>query len=252
MTNKVSNNRQKAIPGEDETETLYHELLRWFYEKENRERAREVAARLEAALAGRPDVAASIRGEEIRSLLAELRGDLAGAVRSRESEIRKILELHSLAVNTPGWDYVLRQYDFSDVSDRLDLLATLQAEQGDLERAIATLQESKGFCEAHQVPFDGQDLLEEYEQARKEAADRGAETAVPREVLDRAIRAAYRQFGISADEILVDDEVGRRFAEDVNRRLPGEVRASVKEIKRRLLTLRRRGARRGGLARRPR
>src|SRR5262249_40617941 len=122
MASKVSNNRQKATTEEDETEVLYHELLHWFFEEEDRERALAVATRLEAALGHRPDVGASIRGEEIRSLLAELRGDLVEAIRSRESEIRKILELHSMAVNTPSWACVLRQYDFSDISDRLDLL----------------------------------------------------------------------------------------------------------------------------------
>jgi tetratricopeptide (TPR) repeat protein len=238
MTNKVSDKRHKATAAEDDVEALYHELLHWFYEKEDRERAQEVGARLEAALSRRPDVAASIRGEEIRSLLAELRGDLAEAARSRESEIRKILELHSLAANTPGWEYVLRQYDFRDVSDRLDLLAILYAEQGDLDRAIDTLQESKRFCEAHQVPFDGQDLLTEYEQARKEAPERGRETTLPSAAIDEAICAAYRHFQVSTDAILVDDEIGRRFADNVNHRLPGGVQVSIRDIKRLLLTLR--------------
>ena len=60
-----------------------------------------------------------------------------------------------------------RQYDYSDLSDRLDILASLYAERGDLDRAVDLLQESKRFCESHQIPFDGQDLLDEYEQARR-------------------------------------------------------------------------------------
>jgi hypothetical protein len=127
--------------------------------------------------------AGSIREEEIRSLIAESRGDFAQAARSREAEIRKILQLHTLSVNTPGWEYVARQYDFSDVSDRLDLLAILYDELGDLDRAIATLRESKQYCESHEAPFDGQGLLDELEQAREKQAARSPRR-VDRDQLD--------------------------------------------------------------------
>jgi len=168
MTSRVTRGRKGEADAADEIETLYLELLRSFYEEEDRERARTVAERLEAALAERPDFAESIRAEEVRSLIAELRGDLNEAVQRRESEIDKIRQLHSLALNKPGQDYVFRQYDFSDLSDRLDILATLHAEQGNLERAVELLHESRQFCESHHVPFDGQDLLDEYEEARRD------------------------------------------------------------------------------------
>jgi hypothetical protein len=157
----------------DDVEALYLELLRLFYKAEDRERAREPAARLEALLSDRPDVAGSIRGEEILSLIAELKGDLPEATRYRESEIRKILELHSFAWGKPYWDYVIRQYNYGDVSDRLDLLAELYADQGDWGRAIATLEESKAYCQAHGIEFDGEDLLAEFRQA-KETARKGS------------------------------------------------------------------------------
>src|SRR4051794_636299 len=116
MTSKVRNSRTASSPGHAKLESLYLELLRRFYDENDREQAVRVAARLEKRMAAAPEYADSIRGEEIRSLIAELRGDLAEAARSREAEIRKILELHTLAVNSPGWNYVSRQYDFSDVS----------------------------------------------------------------------------------------------------------------------------------------
>jgi hypothetical protein len=161
--------RASAGRGND-VESLYAAFLKCFYDDGDREKAQRIAPRLEKALAKSPDAAGSIRGEEIRSLIAELRGNLAEAARSREAEIRKILELHSLAVNTPAWTRVARTYDFSDVSDRLDLLAVLYDKQGDTDRAIATLLESKHYCESHHVPFDGQDLLEELEGSRKPSA----------------------------------------------------------------------------------
>jgi hypothetical protein len=166
MSNKAAVKRRQPVDGAHDIDELYSELLHLFYDEEDRVGATTVARRLEAALAARPDFAGSIRAEEVRALLAELRGDLAEASRSREAEIRKILELHLLAVNTPSWPFVLRQYDYSDLSDRLDLLAILYAEQGDLDRAVATLLESKQLCESHQVPFDGKDLLRDFERAR--------------------------------------------------------------------------------------
>ena len=178
MTNRVRTNQTKKPRSADEIERLYVKLLRVFYEKPNRKQALSVAAELTKALAARPDFQDSIRAEEIRSLLAELRGDLAVAARCREAEIRKILELHSQAVNTASWPHVLRQYDFADVGDRLDLLAALYDKQGDKERAIATLRESKQWCESHQIPFDGQELLDELlEVCRHSARPRRRETA---------------------------------------------------------------------------
>jgi hypothetical protein len=166
MSSKVMRNHRRPArkaAGLKELDALYADLLHHYYEEVDEVRAERIGRKLEKALASRPDFAASIRGEEVRSLLAELRGDLDNAIRSREAEIRKILELHTLTVNTPHWKYVARQYDFSDVSDRLDLLAILYNLHGDPQRAIAILKESQQFCAAHRIPFDGQDVLDEIE-----------------------------------------------------------------------------------------
>jgi DNA-binding transcriptional regulator YiaG len=153
----------RSGPSTGDLESLYLELLNRYYEQGDRERASTVASRLEQALASSPAYAHSIRGEEVRSIIAELRGDLPTAIQSREAEIRKILELHELALKTKSWGYVSRLYDYGDVSDRLDLLAILYDKQGEVDRAIAILVESKNYCLSHQIPFDGQPLLEELE-----------------------------------------------------------------------------------------
>ena len=166
MISKVRPNGRQLNSAKEDVESLYLAFLQKFYESGNRVQARKLAVRLEEALTAVPSYADSIRAEEIHSLIAELRGDFVQAARSREAEIRKILELHSLAVNTPHWKTVARQYDFSDVSDRLDLLAILYDSQGDLDRAIATLTESQRYCQSHEIPFDGQELLDELQQAQ--------------------------------------------------------------------------------------
>ncbi len=184
MRNKVQRNGRQRAPGRAGLNSLYIEFLKRFYDQGDREQAGKIAARLEKILARSAETANSIRGEEIRSLIAELRGNYAEAIRSREAEIRKILELHSLAVGTPNWDYVSRQYDFSDVSDRLDLLAILYDQHGESDRARAVLVESKQYCEAHHVPFDGQDLLNELEQAER-AENRSAKPRVRKRTAKR-------------------------------------------------------------------
>jgi hypothetical protein len=165
VSKQRSGPNRKSRPSD--VETLYWQLLEQFYEHGNRRAARKIAERLERALAASPEVADSIRGEEIRSLLAEVHGDLAEAARSREAEIRKILQLQALAAHAPTWESVSRHYDFSDVSDRLDLLAILYEKQGDTDRAIATLFESRDYCQAHDISFDSQDLLDELQRSRR-------------------------------------------------------------------------------------
>lgn len=167
MSSKLRQDPATSTPENGEFHSLYLDFLKHYYEEEDREQAEKVAARLEELIHASPECADSIRGEEVRSLIAELRGDVAEAIRSREAEIRKILELHVLSANTPHWEYVSRQYDFGDVSDRLDLLAILYDQQGQLDRAIAVLRESMRYCESHKVPFDGLDLLRELEGARR-------------------------------------------------------------------------------------
>lgn len=167
MSNQTKPRPNRKSTAKLDVETLYHRFLKVFYAKPNHEKARELAVQLEQSLANSPEYAGSIRSEEIRSLIAELNENFAEAARCREAEIRKILALHSLSVNTPSWDVVAKQYDFSDVSDRLDLLAMLYDQLGDTERAIATLQESKSYCASHTIPFDGQDMLDELEASRR-------------------------------------------------------------------------------------
>ncbi len=146
-------------------EDLYFQLLDAFYEQGDDKKSQEIARRFDQEFAARPDFAGSIRGDEVRSLVAELRGDLAAAIRSRQTEIRKILELHSFAQGTRDWNYVFRRYNYEDIRDRLDILATLHEQSGDDREALQVLNESKAFCSLHNIVFDGEDMTEEYMRA---------------------------------------------------------------------------------------
>jgi hypothetical protein len=146
--------------GNEDVEELYLELVRALYEDEYEGASHQLADRAAELLAKRPDVAESIRGEELRALVAEARRDLEEAIRRREAEVRKILDLHDMTRGTPGWDYVIQRYDYTDISDRLDLIAELYAEWGNPARAIETLEQSLAFCNAHNIRFEGADLLQ--------------------------------------------------------------------------------------------
>ena len=249
MSNRTPLTKAARLPSPADAEALYFELLKWFYDKADAIRARAVAARLREVLASLPEFAQSIRGEEVRSLIAELDDDLATAIRSREAEIRKILELHSLSLNSPSWATVKRLYDFGDVSDRLDLLAILYDKSGDAARALATLLESKQYCQAHGVPFEAQDLLDELEAGQSASQVEEPATGLDVNLLDELIRKAYPNFGQPADEIVLTDRHARQFASAVNKLFPGNRTATVQDIKRRLLALRKRSSSRGGLPR---
>jgi hypothetical protein len=240
-------NKRGKIEPKDALEDLYLNFLNCFYGKQDHPASRKLAAQVEAELARRADLSESIRGDELRSLLFELRGNLASAIQSRQSEIRRILELHSVAWGTPGWNYVFKQYDYGDIADRLDLLATLHAQAGDHREAVRILEESRSFCASHGIPFDGEDLLKDYAEAASEEVS--SERDLDNAMLDPTIIEVYRDFNRSAEQIVVDDQMSRRLLEEVNRRLPSNMRVSSKLVKSRLLSLRKKGEERGGLPR---
>jgi hypothetical protein len=170
MSAKAPPARRKFTSAWDEIDYLYHKLLYWLYDRGEPARALPFAERLERLLDDVSPDGQGIRAEECRSLICEGRGDFPEAIRHRENEIRLIKRLQAISRGTPGWDYVRHDYDYSDLSDRLDLLAMLYHDSGDLDRAIHTLRESKRLCEAHGIRFDGRDLLRDYLSEKKALA----------------------------------------------------------------------------------
>ena len=162
MKTKALPTRRTFACERDGIDYLYHKLLYWLYERGAARRALRFAARLEPLLAKAAPGAEAIFPEECRSSICEVRGDLTGAIRHRENEVRLIRRLHEISRRTPSRDYVLRGYGFDDLSDRLDLLAILYHDNGDRDRAIQTLRESRRLCARHGIPFDGAELLKDY------------------------------------------------------------------------------------------
>lgn len=145
-----------------ELDYCYDQILYWWYEREDLDKAQRFADRFEALLQSNFSEHEAIVGEEYWSLLSELRGDLPAAIRYREHEIELILRIWELSADTPSFSHVLRVYGVEDFSDRLDLLAILYYDSGDLDKAIATLARSKWICESFRAAFEGEDLLRDY------------------------------------------------------------------------------------------
>jgi hypothetical protein len=102
-------------------------------------------------------------------LIAEARGELDRAIEHREHEIALIRKLRRSAATSPSWEFILHGYQVSDFSDRLDLLALLYWEAGDLDKAVMTLRKSARWCKEHCIRFDGRSVLRDCLQERVNA-----------------------------------------------------------------------------------
>lgn len=162
MKLKPPSTRRKFANALDEINYRYDKLLYWLYQREDANRADPYAKRLAKLLSQAYPDHDGIFGEECWSLVYESRGDLSRAIQHRENEIRLIRRLHDISRNSPSEDVALEHYGYTDLSDRLDLLATLYRDAGNLDKAIAVLRESKQLCKTHGIEFDGEDLLQEY------------------------------------------------------------------------------------------
>jgi hypothetical protein len=154
--------RRKFADARDEAEYLYHKLLYWLYEREDPARARIFAERLARLLSNTSPGPGAIFPEECWSLICEARGDMAGAIKHRENEVRLLQRLQEISQNSPQREDLLRLHGYDDLSDRLNLLAVLYHDSGQLDQAIEMLHESKALCDQHGIAFDGGQLLREY------------------------------------------------------------------------------------------
>jgi hypothetical protein len=167
MKTKPPPGRRTFADARDEMEYLYHKLLYWLYDREEPTRARVYAKRLARLLSKVCPGHHAIFPEECWSLICEARHDLSGAIAHRENEIRLLKRLHEISRNTAREEDILRWYGHDDLSDRMDLLATLYHDVGELDKAITTLYESKQVCETHGIKFDGEALLRDCQREKR-------------------------------------------------------------------------------------
>jgi tetratricopeptide (TPR) repeat protein len=171
---------RRAFAGDwDEIGYLYDKLLYWLYQRANGGKARPFARRLERLLHGAAPDHDAIFGEECWSLVYEATGDLQRAIEFKENEIRLIGRLYEVSRGKPSEEVALKGYEYDDWSDRLDLLAILYHDNGDLDKALAALQKSKKLCEAHGFAFDGEDLLADYKEEKRKGRRQTGKPPMP-------------------------------------------------------------------------
>jgi hypothetical protein len=88
--------------------------------------------------------------------------DYHRAIQHKEKEIELILRLREISIDTPSEDYALQSYGIDNLCDRLELLAILYHDTGDLDHAIVLLAVSRRIAESAGFTFEGEDLLREY------------------------------------------------------------------------------------------
>src|SRR5262245_52941725 len=162
MKTKPPPDRHKFAGMWDEIDYLYHKLLYWLYQRADTETARHYTERLELLLLQADPNHESILGEECWSLVYEANGNLTEAIKHRENEIRLIRELYAESKGQPYEKIALEGYDISDLIDRINLLAVLYHDSGDVDKAITLLRGSRSLCIRHAIPFDAEDTLAEY------------------------------------------------------------------------------------------
>ncbi len=151
----------------DAIHALYDRLVTWLYERQDVRRSLPIANRLEPLLSRFHQKPENIFIEECRSLVCEAKGDLDNAIKHRDNEIRLIRRLHKISQGTESEAYALGQYDHADLSERLDILAMLYHGIGHLDKAIRTLLESRRLSASHGITFDGEALLQDYQEQRQ-------------------------------------------------------------------------------------
>lgn len=162
MKAKPRIHRRRFAQNWREVDYLYHKVLYWLYERQSVQKARPYAERLERLLSKLDPHHEAILGEECWSLVYETKRDLRRAIEHRENEIRLMRRLHEISPQPIDRSVLLEGRRYDDLRDRLDLLASLYHENGDLQRAIAILHESKQLCAKHRLRFDGRGMLKEY------------------------------------------------------------------------------------------
>ena len=174
MKDKPPPDRRTFADEWDEIGYLHDKLLYWLYQRADMKKALITAPRLEQLLAAVAPDHDAILGEECWSLVYEAKGELEKAIESRKNEIRLIRRLHELSQGKPHEAIALKDYGYDALSDRLDLLAVLYHDSGDLHRAIVTLQESKKLCQERGVGFDAEEMLRDYVKEKRNARQAAA------------------------------------------------------------------------------
>lgn len=142
-------------------------------------RARPFAKRLERLLRREATSHETIKGEECWSLVHELKGNLRKAIEYRKSEIRLMKRLLAARSREEKAGAGGRHYwpdDYSDLADRLALLAMLYTRAGDTKSAVASIKAAARLAETHGFVLESQELFDDLVSPGKDDSGPGSRT----------------------------------------------------------------------------
>jgi hypothetical protein len=144
-----------------EAKNLYVRLLHSFYERNEIAKSKSFALSLLRMIDSLDPLGKTLPGNEYRALIAEIDGDIEGAIHYREVLVKlidkyaRVKRLQDLALNP------------DEYADQLDLLAILYCQNGRLTEAEATIKKSERICLEAGILFDGKDVRKQIERAQK-------------------------------------------------------------------------------------
>jgi hypothetical protein len=162
MKRDLPTSKNGSIPSRLRLDQLYDRLLFWLYERPSIARSRKYAEQMAERLEDDVRQEGTIFLEECRALVCEALGNLRGAIKHRKNEVELIRKLHFMANHKSQKATIHRKYGYSDLRDRLTLLAVLFHDCGKLQEARNTLLEAKQLCRSRKIDFEDEDLLAEY------------------------------------------------------------------------------------------
>lgn len=89
-------------------------------------------------------------------MVYEFKGDIKNAIKYRKNEIKLMKKFLKLPESN-----LIKDIDYSDVHDRLILLALLYDKTNDDSNAIKSLKEAKKIAKKYKFSFGAQDLIDE-------------------------------------------------------------------------------------------
>ena len=143
-------NRRKFVHAWDEIDYLYMKAAYWAHHRDQRRRAVRFLPRLKRLISRNDPKHEALLGLECMALIADVEGDLDCEIEWTKRLINRIQH---------GFKIMSKKQlgrSWADVRDELEILSCLYVENGQMDRAMATVKKCEILCKKHKIPFDAE------------------------------------------------------------------------------------------------
>lgn len=141
----------------DELDYVVEKVVYWLYERRNAKAAARYHRRLNALVREIGNNRVAIVGNLARGLLAEMEGDVPGAIRHRERQLKALERYFAKHAEPQPHDELVLYLEFSYAL--YGRLGELYADSGKLDRGIQAVERYKRLCEHCHVRFRDKAVL---------------------------------------------------------------------------------------------